>query len=108
MKKILAALLMVPCVALAEFWSGNTLLDRMNGDTMDRVQAYGYVIGVFDTSAGVDHCGAGTSGLNVKQVNDIVKQYLEQNPSTRNYSADLLARVAFSKTWPCSKKGKGV
>lgn len=110
MKKTLAALLMVPCMAHAEFWSGNTLLSRMNGDNIDQVQAYGYVMGVFDTAAGVDHCGQGTPGLTVKQVSDIAKQYLEQNPNIRNLTADLLVRAAFGRIWPCANKknGKGV
>jgi hypothetical protein len=111
MKKFIAGLLMVPCVASAEFWTGNKLLTHMQGSNMDQVQAYGYVMGVFDTAAGVDHCGQGAGNVTVGQINDIAKQYLEQNPSIRHFSADLLVRAAFARTWPCPKdnrKGKGV
>jgi hypothetical protein len=111
MKKLIAGLLLVPCIASAEFWTGNTLLQSMKGTNMDQIQAYGYVMGVFDTAAGVDHCGQSAGNVTVGQVNDIAKQYIEQNPSIRHFSADLLVRAAFARTWPCPKdnrKGKGV
>lgn len=107
MKKILTALLMVPCLAHAEFWTGNDLLKYMTGTPMDQVQAYGYVIGVFDTAAGVDHCGQTAGRLTVGQVNDVAKQYVEQNPALRHYAADLVVRMAFARTWPCPKNNKG-
>jgi hypothetical protein len=110
MKKLLAGLLFVPVMAHAEFWSGNDLLKYMTGTPMNQVQAYGYVMGVFDTAAGVDHCGQNAGRLTVGQINDIAKQYIESNAATRHYAADVLVRVAFSITWPCpkdNKKGRG-
>ena len=110
MKKFIAILLCVPMFAHAEFWTGNNLLQNMKGTNMDQIQAYGYVMGVFDTAAGVDHCGQSAGNVTVGQINDIAKQYLEQNPSLRHFAADLLVRAAFGRTWPCpkdNKKGRG-
>lgn len=107
MKKILVCLLLIPCVASAEFWTGNKLYNNMKStNNMDQVQAYGYVMGVFDTSAGVEHCGQAAQNVTVGQINDIAMQYLEQNPAQRNLAADLLVRVAFSRVWPCPKTNK--
>jgi hypothetical protein len=110
MKKLLAGLLFVPVMAHAEFWTGNKLFTHMQGTNMDQVQAYGYVMGVFDTDAGVGHCGNNAGNITVGQINDIAKQYLEQNPSIRHFPADILVRAAFGRTWPCpkdNKKGRG-
>jgi hypothetical protein len=103
MKKLLVGLLMIPAMAHAEFWTGNDLLKYMNGTPMEQVQGYGYVMGVFDTAAGVDHCGQNAGRITVGQINDIAKRYIENNPSTRHYAADVLVRVAFGITWPCPK-----
>ena len=107
MKKILASLLFVPVMAHAEFWTGNNLLENMKGSEVDQIQAYGYVMGVFDTSSGVDHCGNRVRHITVSQVNDVAKRYLEQNPALRHHAADLLVRAALGLSWPCPKKGSG-
>ena len=41
MRKLLAALLMVPAVASAEFLTGNELYQRLTGDLGDRMYALG-------------------------------------------------------------------
>lgn len=112
MRKLLATLLMVPCIAHAEFWTGNNLYNKMNSvETMDRIHALGYVMGVFDTAAGVDHCGQTMGNITSGQARDVAKQYLDQNPALRDMAADVLVRVAFSRAWPCPKSnnkgGKG-
>lgn len=109
-KRAAALALLVPALAHAEFFTGNQLYQRLNGDSSDRLLATGYVMGVFDTSSGVEHCGNQLPNVTAGQARDVVKQYLDQNPSTRDVSADLLARIALNKAWPCpdKKKSKGV
>ena len=42
MKKLIAALLMMPAMAHAEFWTGNNLYDRLtSSDVLERVQGLG-------------------------------------------------------------------
>ena len=108
MKKLIAIAALMCGAAHAEFFSGNDLLAKMNGgNSYDVSLALGYVMGVFDTTVGVDHCSPErvTSG----QARDVVRNYLEANPSMRQYSADIHVRVALGRAWPCpQKQGTGV
>ena len=107
MKKVMASLLFLPTMASAEFISGNMLHQRMqSSDHIDRAFAIGYVIGVADAGLNVLHCASNqvTSG----QTRDVVKLYLEKNPSLRDTSADILVVAALSQAWPCPKKKSGV
>jgi hypothetical protein len=102
MKKMLL-LLMFPVAAHAQFWSGNTLLQKLNStDTVDKAVALGYVIGVSDSNQNSVHC----SGPNVTgaQTRDVVQKFLTQNPSVRDENADLLVAVALGQAWPCKNK----
>lgn len=102
MKKLLAGLLMVPCMAHAQFYTGNNLLQKMNSSELwERTLAIGYVMGVSDAQQNIGHCSGQsvTSG----QTRDVVKQYLEQNPSVRDLNADLLTVVALGLAFPCAK-----
>ncbi len=105
MRKLLAGLLMVPCMAHAEFWTGNMLLERIrSGESYDRGTALGYILGVSDFGQNVSHCSG--SQVTAGQTRDVVKQYLEQNPALRDISADLLVSMALKQAWPCAQKGK--
>jgi hypothetical protein len=42
MKKLIAILLCVPCMASAEFMSGNNLHNKMTGDFGEKMQALGF------------------------------------------------------------------
>lgn len=106
MKKLLVILALVPTMAHAGFLTGNELYSRMNStDTSERIYALGYLVGVYDASEAVDHCSSG--GVTAGQIRDVVKQYMDNNPSIRHFMADILVRVALGKAWPCAKKGKG-
>ena len=107
MRKWIAGLLIAPSVAMAEFWDGNSLLQRMNSDNAhERVQAMGYVMGVHDVFSKVSVCSP--QNITVGQLRDLVKDYLERNPAIRHYSADSLAVNIMKQTWPCPSKGRGV
>lgn len=92
--------------AHAEFFTGNDLLAKMNSNSpYDNSMALGYVTGVFDTTLGIDHCTG--ERVTTGQARDVVRNYLEANPSVRQYSADMHTRIALGRAWPCPKKSTG-
>lgn len=108
MKKTIAALLMVPCVASAEFWTGNNFHSKVtSSDAFDRIQAYGYATGVYDVGVYVWFCPLSERGITIGQVSDIAKNWLENNAHRRNESAEKLLREAYGQVWPCPKNNKG-
>ena len=108
MKKRLTTLLsaLVCAGAQAEFFDGNKLLARIKGDGYDYASAIGYVIGVSDTTRSVAHCPP--ENVTAGQILDMVKQHLEDNPSTRHFTGDQHVVYVLKKAWPCAKKGSGV
>ena len=103
MKKLLAVLMCVPVMAHAEFLDGNRLLALMNGTTSDKIQAIGYVQGVFDAYSSLLICAPAT--ITAGQVNDMIKNYLTNSPAIRHHTADTIVGEALGKVWPCEKKG---
>jgi hypothetical protein len=104
MKKILISLLFVPAIANAEFMSGNNLLSDLNGSTVQRSIALGYIMGVADTMTTITICPP--DNITAGQVKDIIKQHLEANPARRHFTADSLIRNKLEEVWPCSR-GRG-
>jgi hypothetical protein len=102
MKKLLILTAFTCGMAHAEFYTGNDLLERLNGTDVQRNIALGYVGGVADALNNRIIC---MPSATLGQTRDIVKQYLENNPSIRHYSADSLIQSVLSSTWPCAKKG---
>ena len=107
MRKLLATVLFVPCIAHAEFFSGNLLLSRMNStETVDRVIALGYVMGVFDALAGAIHCAPAGPEITSGQIRDMVKAWIEQNPGQRHRMADRIIGDVLKQAWPCANSGR--
>jgi hypothetical protein len=105
MKKVIAVLLMVPSVAMAEFFTGNDLYARMiSNEPMDRVLALGYVMGVSDTHQDTAHCAP--DSVTNGQTRDVVKLYLQKNPAVRDFTADILVMVALVEAFPCKQQDK--
>lgn len=103
---VLIALLLAPKKANAEFLSGNDLLQRQSSsDSLDRVNAMGYVMGVFDVYVRVTFCSP--SMVTVGQVNDMIRNYLSNNPAIRHRSAESLINDALKQVWPCKNQNKG-
>jgi len=108
-KKIIVALLLLPAAAYAEFFSGNELFRRMNSqEANERIVALGYVMGASDAYQNNFHCSpqSVTSG----QTRDVVKLFMEKNPSIRDLAADIIVAQALKEAWPCpekKKQGKG-
>ena len=106
MRKLLAAVLMVPAVAHAGFLTGNKLYDSLISEqTVERLYALGYITGVHDSLEGSNHCSP--TNATAGQVRDVVRRYFDQNPEFRNFDADILVRVALSKAWPCANNKSG-
>ena len=101
MKRTFAALMFVPALACAEFYSGNDLMNKMNDSDTGVFIAMGYIAGVFDSGYGVNHCPP--NHVTLGQVRDMVKQMLISYPQIRNFSADSLVMDLLKKTWPCRK-----
>ena len=105
MKKLIVAL----CVALsvttakAEFWTGNDLYySIISTDINKRFQALGYIMGIYDMGIHGAFCPQTEQGITVGQLQDMIKQHLEQNPSQRHRVADRLIAELFKQVWPCA------
>ena len=108
MKKLLVALLMVPTMAHAEFFTGNDLLTRLQASTYtEKSQGLGYIQGVFDVTQGWGHCAPNDRGITAGQIQDMVLQSLLANPATRNLTADQLVLNVLKARWPCANRGRG-
>jgi hypothetical protein len=107
MKKLIAILLCAPMLAHASgFVSGNDLLRRMDSqDTIDRLYALGFVLGVHDTLSNEVICAP--QGATAGQLRDVVRKHLTSNPETRDLGAATIVMVSLAITYPCAKKPKG-
>ena len=105
MKKLIALTLLACASAHAEFFTGNDLLQKLNGSAMESMVGLGYVMGVFDAARGAEHCPP--DSITAGQVRDMVKLHLENTPSTRHFVADVQVRYVLGKAWPCADKKKG-
>ena len=105
MKKLIASLLFVPCMANAEFMSGNNLYSKMNGDFGDKMLALGFIQGVYDVYVSVTFCSP--NNVTVGQVSDMVRSYFDNNPSIRHKTAESLINQALKQAWPCANNRGG-
>lgn len=107
MKKWIAGLLMVPCIAHAEFLTGNDIYQRMTSrDISDQLYALGYVVGAYDMGVHVFFCPRTEQNITAGQVRDIAQSYLASNPGQRHRTAEALMREAFRQVWPCANQNR--
>ena len=99
---LLMAVMAASTLAHAQFWDGNKLYHEMTGSTNDKLMALGYVVGVADALGNVTHCAP--ANVTAGQVFDMTRQYLEENPSLRHFSADLIVSRVMGRVWPCAKQ----
>ena len=80
----------------------HTLYNKLNGSTMEQMQALGYIMGAADALDTATVCAP----LNVTagQMNDMMKNYLENYPAVRHLPADSIINVVLGRMWPCEKK----
>lgn len=105
-KIIFIGLMMAASCAQAQFKTGNKLLQQLNGEFGDQMNAIGYVVGVADTLQNAVVCAPQT--INAGQLVDMTKLYLEKMPAQRHLAADMLIHDMLKSMWPCAKRGGGV
>lgn len=113
MKNLLVALAIAAFTGQARAFSGNELLAEARADEKSRVQdvtlieAYrsgswaGFVQGVSWTLNDIDPKVCLPKNSTVGQSAAVVKQYLEQNPAQLHRPAQVLAREALQRAFPC-------
>jgi len=106
MKKLIAIALMVPAMAYAEFRTGNQLLTEIQSDSVvERMVSLGYIMAVTDTLRLINHCPP--NNVTAGQLQDMVKNYLTNNPQTRHQPADTLVLTVLRQAWPCANNKGG-
>lgn len=93
--------------AQAEFYSGSKLYgflerDMRGASDFEAGVSTGYVLGVYDSLAGILVCSP--EGVTVRQVKQIVFNYMQQHPESWDKSADFSVIAAVREVWPCKKK----
>jgi len=84
-----------------EFWDGNKLLEHMQSADIDsRMAALGYVMGAMDMGQSVSFCMP--SSITAGQARDMIKQHLENAPSTRHFLASTHITYVMRRAWPCA------
>lgn len=89
----------------ATFFTGNDLLKWCGAE---RALAIGFVAGVYDTidisqeNKFVKATVCLRSGATVRQMTDVVCQYLNSNPTFRDFPAATLVSVALAGSFPCA------
>jgi hypothetical protein len=105
-KRLLLTAALVCGPAQAEFFTGNDLLQMMDGDTYaDKGMALGFVAGVSDVWNSISVCPP--KNVTLGQTHDIARRHLRDNPQTRHMTAESQVRIALEKVWPC-RRGTGV
>lgn len=99
---VLAALVMTTAAQAGTFWDGNTLYNKLNSNTVDQMHAMGYIMGVADALDTVTICAP--LNITAGQINDMMKNYLENYPAVRHLAADSLISLVLGRMWPCEKK----
>ena len=103
MKRLILTLALMAGTAQAgTFWDGNTLHSKLNGSTMEQMQALGYIMGAADALDTATICAP--NNVTAGQMNDMMKNYLENYPAVRHLAADSLISLVLGRMWPCEKK----
>lgn len=107
MRRFLAVLLVIPCLARAEFETGNSLLANLQSASVgERMHALGYIKGVVDVYLHVTICPPnGGNGITAGQLNDMIKNYLQNAPAIRHKTAESIINDALKQVWPCPQRG---
>lgn len=102
-----AALLFNSTTVFAGFWTSTELMqmleEDMRGDATYNVgMVTGYILGVHDSVAGNQICL--TDKATVKQVKQVVFNYMKGHPEQWSTSANTIVTKALRSVWPCVTK----
>jgi len=105
MKALLAGLMFV-CTGVhaGVYENGNRLLNDIEGTSMSKMYALGYIVGAADAYGGEALCIPQT--VTKGQLNDVVYRFLRINPQHRDLAADVLVFIALGEHWSCPKTDK--
>lgn len=107
MRKALILALMLAGTAHAEFNDGNQLLSKLKDSSyFNQGYAMGYIAGVADMGMGVIHCGP--PNITAGQLNDMVRNYLENTPADRHLTGDTIVNKVLKAMWPCARRGSSM
>lgn len=111
-----AKLIAAGCLSLAAmsvsaqgvtYYIGNQLMEWNSSNTaFDKGRFMGYVVGIVDAkSRGWEstRLSCVPSGVTVRQLQEVVRKYLKQNPQEWHLEADLLVTFAMMEAFPCPK-----
>jgi hypothetical protein len=90
-------------------WTGNELLENLNGDLLAQVKGRAYVSGVVDTLLSLQGTGnlpraiCTTLGMTDYQFADVSKKYLVNHPESRHVVAANLVYAAMVQAFSCGK-----
>lgn len=114
MKKIISiALLLLPILTYAEdeAMTGNKLLRQMEStNSNDRNFANGYISGVVEgitvsqVLLNAKSVACLPEGVSYRQLNDIIHNYLKNEPKERHKLATFLILASIHQTYPCAEK----
>lgn len=108
LKGLIATAIFITCTpASSGFFSSTKLMQLLEEDmrgasSFDAAAGTGYVIGVFDVVDGILACSP--DDVTVKQVKQVVFNYMKAHPEKWSNSADSSVVAALQSAWPCRKK----
>ena len=109
MRKLLAILLFLPLTAKADFWTGNDLYNKLSSsEVIERVNAIGYVVGIYDAGVNSVFCPKTEQGITAGQIRDMVHNWLSYNPQRRHEPAERLVFQIYKQNWPCPVRGSRI
>lgn len=106
MRALIAALLLCPAAAIADFYNGNELYDRCQ--RFPDVAGV-YAAGVLDGGRTMEYWNRVSAticvpnGVTIGQAGEVMCNYLVRYPEKRHLSASSLVLNAFEAAWPCSR-----
>lgn len=111
-KMIYIALMLLPVLTYAEdeYMTGNKLLRQIEStNSNERTFATGYISGFVDAIIGskmllnAKPVACVPAGVTYTQLNDIIHNYLKNEPKERHKSAILLIITSIRETYPCKE-----
>lgn len=100
---VTAILLSFSAPSKAEFYTGNEMYGYCTSKKeLLAGMCIGLAGGYFDGFIGAFRCNIPTENVTIKQVQDIIMQYLTQHPELRHLQAVLLAYRSFVIAFDCT------
>jgi hypothetical protein len=99
-----ASILMFSTSADAAYMSGNDLLAKCEGSSLDQITCMSYIIGVADAQGGLLEGAklqsvAMPAGVKPGQLQAIVVKYMKEHPEMLHYEAAQLVYIALKRSF---------